>query len=855
MSKIHVMSGPLEGHSFEMEKETVSIGRTAENDIHIQHISISRRHARITRQGERFFIEDLKSQNGTRVNGQPVPPGEKVEIKEGNFLSVADVLLCLGEPQADDGMVTRYSISLSDPGRDTASLYKDRRITNRKNLETIHEVSTTLMRSLDVHEICQRILEALFQNLPRIDSGAVLLTYGDEAEGFREIIGRSRDPRKVHEARYSRTIVNRVIREGKAVVMSDTSLEAECDLSESIKIMQTKSIMCVPLMAQDRVQGALYVHSTGVANAFRKDDLFLFTALSGPAALAIENAMHDAKRKKAEEELKRAHDELEKRIQDRTQDLLHTNRLLTREIQEKRRAEEELRETNRFLQNILDSSASISILSTDLDQNVLFWNKGAENLFGYKAEEMVGRKKVDVVYPDEETKRQADQIRDRLIREKKEITAELREVTKDGRKLWFRVNLTPRFDPEGRVVGILGIGEDITQRKRLERDFAQAQKMEAIGTLAGGIAHDFNNLLMGIQGRTALMLMEMDPSHPHFESTRAIEDYTRSASSLTRQLLGFARKGKGEVEAADINEILKRGLDLFGRTRKEIRIQGEYQQGVWPVEVDRNQIEQVLLNLYVNAWQAMPNGGTLSVKTENVTAYEEGDGSLTGRSGRYVRISVTDTGAGMDEETQERIFEPFFTTKEMGRGTGLGLASAYGIVKGHEGTIEVTSRKGEGTTFVICLPASEKEVLQHEASSGEILKGAETVLLVDDEPMILEVTQPMLETLGYQVLTARSGRKALEIYREKGDQIGMVVLDLVMPDMNGKETFVLLKNLDPQIKVLLSSGYSIDGQAEEMLKQGCDGFIQKPFDMKVLSHKVREILDRKANRRISNTEC
>ncbi|MEW6664623.1 MAG: PAS domain S-box protein [Thermodesulfobacteriota bacterium] len=846
MSQIHVMSGPLEGRSFEVDKKTVSIGRTAENDIHLRHNSVSRHHARITRKGDRFFIEDLGSQNGTRVNGQPIKPGEKVEIKEGNFISIADILLCLGEPGTEEGMVTRYSISVTgrDGGTGT-SLYKDRRITNRTNLETIHEVSTTLMRSLDIQEICQKIMDALFKNLPRIDSGAVLLTYGNEALGFREIIGRARDPKRLHEAKYSRTVVHRVIHEGTAVMMSDTSLEAECDLSESIKIMQMKSIMCVPLMAQDRVLGALYVHSTGVTDAFRKDDLFLFTALSGPAALAIENALHYARRKKAEEGLKQVQEELEKRIQERTQDLLRTNRLLTQEIQERRHAEEELRETNRFLQNILDSSASISIMSTDVDQNILFWNKGAENLFGYKAEEMVGRKKVDVLYADEETRQEVARIRDRLMREKKEVTSELREVTKDGRKLWIRVNLTPRFDPQGQVVGILGIGEDITRRKSLERDFIHAQKMEAIGTLAGGIAHDFNNLLMGIQGRTSLMLMDMNPSHPHFEPMRAIEEYAWSAAGLTRQLLAFARKGKGEVEVADINEIIRRSLELFGRTRKEIRIHGEYQQGVWPLEVDRSQIEQVLMNLFVNAWQAMPAGGTLSVKTENVMVHEDGMRSLTGKPGKYVRISVTDTGAGMDEETQERIFEPFFTTKEMGRGTGLGLASAYGIVKGHDGAIEVTSRRGEGTTFVIYLPASEKETVQEKAPSGEILKGGETILLVDDEEMILEVAKPMLEKLGYKVLTAHSGRRALEIYRENRDRIDMVVLDMVMPDLSGRETFVLLRNLDPSAKVLLSSGYSIDGQAGEMLKQGCDGFIQKPFDMKTLSYKVREILDKK----------
>ncbi|MBN1105019.1 MAG: PAS domain S-box protein [Deltaproteobacteria bacterium] len=842
MSKIHMVSGPLEGRSFEIEKDSLSIGRTADNDVQIQHPSVSRHHARITRQGDRFFIEDLKSQNGTKVNGLLVTPGEPLEIRDGSLISIADILFSLEEPYADEGMVTRYSISLTDGVKEGTAIYKDRRITNRRNLETIYEVSTTLMRSLDINEICGRTLDALFRCLPRIDSGAILLVAGQEAGGFKELLARTRDPKKAHEKGYSRTIVNRVIGEGRAVMMSDTALEAECDLSESIKLMRMKSIMCVPLAAQDRILGAVYVHSLGVSRAFRKDDLFFLTSLCIPAALAMQNALLYDGRKEAEDRLRKAHEDLEGRVQERTQELFQANQLLMGEVQERRRAEEELKKTNRFLESILDSSSSISIISTDIDQNVLFWNKGAENLFGFTAEEMIGRRKVDILYPDEETRKEVDRIREIVIKERKEAKAEIRETTRDGRELWFRLNLTPRFDEKGRVVGILGIGEDATQRKMLERDFVQAQKMEAVGTLAGGIAHDFNNLLMGIKGRTTLMLMETDPAHPHFESLNVIEECTRRAADLTSQLLGFARGSKFQLRAADLNEITRRSLDLFARTKKEVTTRADYQDGIWPVEVDANQIEQVLLNLYVNAWQAMPNGGILTVRTENVTIYENLVRSLGARAGRYVRVSVTDTGVGMDEETRDRVFEPFFTTKELGKGTGLGLASAYGIVKGHGGVIEVTSRKGEGTSFVIYLPASDKEIVGVEECPGELVGGAETVLVVDDEAVVLDTAKTMIEKLGYKVLTANGGRRALEIYRQHRTRIDLVVLDLIMPGLNGEETFVLLKNMDPGVRVLLSSGYSVDGRATDLLERGCGGFIQKPFSMKELSDKLREVL-------------
>ncbi|MFC1830229.1 response regulator [Thermodesulfobacteriota bacterium] len=385
---------------------------------------------------------------------------------------------------------------------------------------------------------------------------------------------------------------------------------------------------------------------------------------------------------------------------------------------------------------------------------------------------------------------------------------------------------------------------DVTDRKRMEAQLQQAQKMEAIGNLAGGIAHDFNNLLMGIQGRTSLMLTGTDTENPHIEHLQEIESYIKSAVKLNTQLLSFIKPGEHELRSMDINALSKKSLRMFGRTRKEINIREKLDENLLSAEVDQGQIEQVLLNLFVNAWHSMPGGGDLILQTENETIDEDTAKRYHVDPGKYVKISVTDTGVGMDEATQKRIFDPFFTTKKMGRGTGLGLASVYGIIKNHAGLINVNSEKGKGTTFNLSLPASEKKSIEEKALSEDVLKGSETVLLVDDEDIITDVGQQVLAKLGYTVMIANSGKDAIVTYEENKDKIDLVILDMVMPEMDGGSTFDKLKEIDPEIRVLLSSGYSINGQATEILDRGCNGFIQKPFNMTTLSKKIREILDK-----------
>jgi two-component system, cell cycle sensor histidine kinase and response regulator CckA len=411
---------------------------------------------------------------------------------------------------------------------------------------------------------------------------------------------------------------------------------------------------------------------------------------------------------------------------------------------------------------------------------------------------------------------------------------------KDNRS--YHVSTSPIVHVGGSI-SKMTVLRDTTGLKKLEAQLQQAQKMEAMGTLAGGIAHDFNNLLMAIQGRASIMLMNKASSHRDFRHLKGIEDNIESAADLTRQLLGFARGGKYEVKTIDINELIKKQNRMFGRTKKEITIRGKYEENLWSVEVDRGQIEQVLLNLYVNAWQAMPGGGDLYLETENVTLDETDVKPFGIEPGKYVKISVTDTGVGMDKATQKKIFEPFFTTKEMGRSTGLGLASAYGIIKNHGGFINVYSEKGHGTTFNIYLPSSEKEVIEENKPVEDTLRGTETVLFVDDEDMIIEVAEELFDQLGYEVLTAGSGKEAIEIFEEKKKHIDIVLLDMIMPNMSGGDTYDRMKAIDPDIKVLLSSGYSINGQATEIMDRGCNGFIQKPFKMKELSQKLRGILD------------
>ena len=520
------------------------------------------------------------------------------------------------------------------------------------------------------------------------------------------------------------------------------------------------------------------------------------------------------------------------------------------DITEQKRSEEKIKEGERFLSNIFTSiQDGISVL--DKEFNIVRTNPVMEYWYP-QAVPIVGKKCYEAYSGRTEPCEFCPSLK--TMQTQKAAHEVVPKTGPDGTITgWLDLFSFPLLDEQtGELRGVIEYVRDITDRKKaeeekekLEKGLLHAQKMEAIGTLAGGIAHDFNNLLMGIQGYASLMLLTTDVNHPNYNKLRSIEEQVKSGAELTGQLLGFARGGRYEIKPTDINEVIKSTSTMFGRTKKEITIHQKYQENIWPVEVDRGQIDQVLLNLYVNAWQAMPGGGEIYLETENVILDGGYAKSFSVKAGSYVKISVTDTGLGMDEKTRERIFEPFFTTKEMGRGTGLGLATVYGIIKGHNGYINVYSEKGGGTTFTIYLPSSEKEVKREVKTPEKLLIGHETILLVDDEDVIIEVTRDILESLGYSVRSANSGHEAIEIYKADRDMIDLVILDMVMPEMGGGETFDRLKEINPDVKVILSSGYSLNGQAIRIMERGCHTFIQKPFTLLSLSQKVRDVLDNK----------
>jgi len=520
------------------------------------------------------------------------------------------------------------------------------------------------------------------------------------------------------------------------------------------------------------------------------------------------------------------------------------------DITEGRRANEALEKSEATLERVFQ------VLPVGLglvQERVSQWHNNAmTEILGYRSEELRG-KNGRVLYPDEEEfRRIGEAINEaRLNRETAEV--ETRWVRKDGSIADCLVRYT-LLDPEKKASAMLVMAEDISfqkraeeERKRLEAQLQQAQKMEAVGTLAGGVAHDFNNLLQAILGYTQILLMDMEGSDAETSNLKQIEKSAQRASELTQQLLTFSRKVESKLRPVDLNQEVSQVRKFLERTiPRMIDIEVHLQEGLWTVNGDAAQIEQIMINLGVNARDAMPEGGTLVFETENrVLDAEYCYTHLGTRPGRYVLLSISDTGMGMDGTTVEHIFEPFFTTKDVGKGTGLGLAMVYGIVKNHDGYIMCYSESGKGTTFKIYFPAQETgNVTAEEDPEAEDLKGgSETILLVDDEESLRDLGKDLLERFGYTIITATDGERAVETWKEKGADIALVILDLVMPRMGGKQCLEVLLGMDPGLKVIIASGFTVDGRTKEVVDAGARGFIRKPYELRQMLKEIRKVLD------------
>jgi PAS domain S-box-containing protein len=418
-------------------------------------------------------------------------------------------------------------------------------------------------------------------------------------------------------------------------------------------------------------------------------------------------------------------------------------------------------------------------------------------------------------------------------------------IGKNGEKRLISLALYPETDADGAVSGFDGYIIDITEKKNLEERLFRAQKMEAVGTLASGMAHDFNNLLTAILGYAEIILSMSENGDPYQRPAQIIYDAAKRGADFGQKILAVTRKEKLETKSVDINDIVGKSMDLLRRSiPKDIDIITKLMDGLPPTKADPSQLQQVIINLAVNARDAMPEGGKLVIET-SVVGGEDGSATNTpSHDSGYVKLSVSDTGVGISTETQRRIFDPFFTTKEKGKGTGLGLYIVHSIVNNHGGYINLYSEPSKGTQFNIYLPVTRDADDEKVSVDVPDISGSGVILVIDDEQDVRELCRDMLEPLGYTLLTAGSGSLGINTFREMKEKISLVILDMIMPKMSGREVFQALRTINPDVRVLLCSGYSQDGFAgiDELLKRGAAGFIQKPFSRQNLGLAIKKIL-------------
>ncbi len=545
--------------------------------------------------------------------------------------------------------------------------------------------------------------------------------------------------------------------------------------------------------------------------------------------------------------------DIRRRLKSYNHEITEANADLKIQIDERKRTEEMLRiESERF--RILINNAPFGLMLVDEEGFFKYVNPKFTEIFGYALEDVPdARTWFRKAYPDQEYRKQVikDWFGDHKAHKNGEKPAKPFEVKcKDGTKKFINF-IQVAVNTGAHLVAC----EDITERLLIEEQLQQAQKMEAVGILAGGIAHDFNNLLQSISGYTQLLLMDKNAQDKDYSKLQAIDKSIERASKLVRQLLFFSRKVEVRIQNLDLNQELAASVKLLKRAvPRMIEIRFQPASSLWTVKADPVQIEQVMLNLGINAADAMPDGGSFVIRTENITIDDSSAINLgVSSAGKYVLVSVSDTGCGIDKETVKHIFEPFFTTKGIGKGTGLGLSSVYGIVKSHGGTIECDSEPGKGTTFSIYLPAIENDDIVPAMPIEKLPEGGtETVLITDDVPDIRFLASQMLMRFGYSVITASSGEEALQIHNQKKGSIDLTILDLGMPGMGGYKCMKEILALNPSAKILIASGYSADGMVIKAIESGEAGFIGKPYQLKELLMRVRSILDEK--KRLNVTE-
>jgi len=663
----------------------------------------------------------------------------------------------------------------------------------KQELLALKTMAESVNRAIDLHFLFQNGLETIKQLLD------VEFVWIYRIEGKRLSVTASRGSERIERPIIdpSREMTEETLNEIRTLQIRKAMANPRDNGQPGWPYSPIQSWASVPIMMKDQFFG-LIVAASDRRDAFTRKQLDLMMAFANQIGVAVENAVLFDRVRKSEE---------------RYMDLF---------------------EHSPDMYHLVNRSGII----VSCNQTEAAW-------LGYRKEELVGQS-VLKLYPPSYHEIARTLLKEIFEQNRQLVGFEEQMVKSGGETIDVSVNTTMVYDESGMPILTRVAARDITEKKKLEANIMHAQRIDSIGNLAGGIAHDFNNILTSILGSTAIMKRKMRRDSPWYHFADIIETAAKRGAALTRQLLTFARKGTVHFRPVVVSDIIEETLHLFERsTDKSILIKHVPSTEFSLINGDDGQIQQALLNILINARDAMPDGGTITIQSSHVHIDRRtGIGEAETHEGEYIAVAISDTGIGMDVETRQRIFEPFFTTKDQGKGTGLGLAVVYGVVKSHGGFITVHSAAGRGTSFVLHFPLlSGSEGFRRPSRQPRLARGDEHILIVDDEPHVADVIGGMLQSLGYHTMIAHGGRKAISLLR-RGERFDAIILDLNMPKMSGKETFLKLREIDSAARIIISTGYSDQTSAIAALRDSANAFIQKPYQLVEISRTVRSVLDR-----------